>query len=109
MAVDSVQQVFDSYLPDRLKSKTDLVEKINSTYKFVVSGDGGGTWLVDLTVAGGKITAADGEAACTITIADTDLVDVVNGKLNGQMAFMSGKLKVAGDMGLAMKLTALFG
>jgi putative sterol carrier protein len=39
----------------------------------------------------------------------SDFVDMINGKLNGQMAFMTGKLKVAGDMGLAMKLQTLLG
>ena len=35
---------------------------------------------------------------------DADFLAIVNGKLNPQMAFMSGKLKIQGDMGLAMKL-----
>jgi sterol carrier protein 2 len=37
-----------------------------------------------------------------------DYVDRITGKLNGQMAFMSGKLKISGDMGLAMKMQNLF-
>ena len=44
----------------------------------------------------------------TITMASKDYLDLVNGKLNGQMAFMSGKLKIKGDMSLAMKLQSLF-
>ena len=44
----------------------------------------------------------------TITMAASDYLDMVNGKLNPQMAFMSGKLKIAGDMGLAMKMQQLF-
>ena len=109
MAVENAREIFESQMPNRLKDKPDLAEKINSTYKFVVTGDEGGTWLVDLTQAGGVISESDADAACTITITSQDLMDIVNGKLNGQMAFMSGKLKVAGDMGLAMKLTSLLG
>ena len=44
----------------------------------------------------------------TITMKESDYLDMVNGKLNGQMAFVSGKLKIAGDMGLAMRLQNLF-
>lgn len=44
----------------------------------------------------------------TITMKEGDYLDMVNGKLNGQMAFMTGKLKIAGDMGLALKLQSLF-
>jgi len=43
-----------------------------------------------------------------MTMAAQDYVDMISGKLNGQMAFMSGKLKIAGDMGLAMKMQSLF-
>ena len=39
---------------------------------------------------------------------ESDYLDMINGKLNGQMAFMTGKLKIAGDMGLALKLQNLF-
>ena len=38
---------------------------------------------------------------------DADFLNIVNGKLNPQMAFMSGKLKIQGDMGLAMKLAQI--
>ena len=44
------------------------------------------------------------EPNITITMAASDFLDLVDGKLDGTMAFMSGKLKVKGDMGLAMKL-----
>jgi putative sterol carrier protein len=39
-----------------------------------------------------------------VAATDQSFLDIVNGKLNAQMAFMSGKLKIQGDMGLAMKL-----
>ena len=44
----------------------------------------------------------------TISMKESDYLDMINGKLNGQMAFMTGKLKIAGDMGLALKLQSLF-
>ena len=109
VVVTSAAEIFEKHVPERLKAKPDLAQKVNSTYKFVVKGDGGGTWFVDLTVPGGKVTTNDDEAKCTITIGAKELVDIVNGKLNAQMAFMTGKLKVAGDMGLALKLGSILG
>jgi putative sterol carrier protein len=42
-------------------------------------------------------------------MAEGDFLDMVAGKLNGQMAFLTGKLKVAGDMGLALKMGSFLG
>ena len=44
------------------------------------------------------------KADVTLTMADEDLVDMMTGKLNPQKAFFKGKLKIQGNMGLAMKL-----
>ena len=107
MATDNVTQVFEELLPARFRDKPDLVAKVNTSYKFVINGDGGGTWVVDLTQPGGSIQAGDGDAKCTITMGSQEFLDLINRKLNPQMAFMTGKLKVAGDMSLALKLGAL--
>jgi len=50
-----------------------------------------------------------GGAKCTVTAATGDFMNIVSGKMNPQMAFMSGKLKIKGDMGLAMKLQKVIG
>jgi len=79
-------------------------------YQFDLSGDGGGQWYA--VIANEQCEVKQGKAASTnITISMTaqDYLDMVNGKLNGQMAFMTGKLKIAGDMGLALRLQSLFG
>ncbi|HZZ83687.1 MAG TPA: SCP2 sterol-binding domain-containing protein [Anaeromyxobacteraceae bacterium] len=102
---DSVREVFERHMPERLKNKPDVVAKINAVYQFNISGPGGGAWSVDCTAPGGAINAGQSPAAkCTVNCSDQDFLNIVNGRLNPQMAFMSGKLKIQGDMGLAMKL-----
>ncbi len=101
----SVKDVFERQLPARLAGKPDVVAKINALYQFNISGPEGGSWSVDCTAPGGKISPGAAAAArCTVAATDKDFLDIVNGKLNPQMAFMSGKLRIQGDMGLAMKL-----
>jgi putative sterol carrier protein len=101
----SVKDVFEKHMPERLASKPDVVAKIGSVYQFNISGPGGGQWSVDCTQPGGKVSSGQTAAAkCTVSCTDADFLNIVNGKLNPQMAFMSGKLKIQGDMGLAMKL-----
>ena len=46
-------------------------------------------------------------ARCTVAASEGDFLNIVNGRLNPQMAFMSGKLKIQGDMGLALKLVSI--
>ena len=101
----SVKDVFERHMPERLHSKPDVVSKINAVYQFNISGPGGGAWSVDCTQPGGKVQAGTAPSPkCTVHCTDADFLNIVNGKLNPQMAFMSGKLKIQGDMGLAMKL-----
>jgi len=105
MAAENVKDVFDRHMPEKLRSKPDVVAKINAVYQFNISGPNGGQWSVDCTQPGGRI--AVGTAAsprCTVNCAEADFLNIVNGRLNPQMAFMTGKLKIQGDMGLALKL-----
>src|SRR5512133_411177 len=105
MAAENVKEGFEKQMPERLKGRPDVVSKINAVYQFNISGPNGGQWSVDCTQPGGAVTAGQSSAAkCTVNCTDADFLNIVNGKLNAQMAFMSGKLKIQGDMGLAMKL-----
>jgi SCP-2 sterol transfer family. len=84
MPVQSPSELFETKIPERIQNKPDLVEKINATYKFVVEGEAGGTWFVDLTKPGGEVVAEDKDADCTIKVKDANLVAIANGKLNGR-------------------------
>lgn len=88
---------------DKIRGREELKQSVGATYKFVLSGDGGGTFLVDLKQAL-TVTEADGAAACTVSMAASDFVDLFEGRQNGQALFFSGKLRVDGDMSLALKL-----
>jgi putative sterol carrier protein len=79
---------------------------MTASYKFDI--DGSGSWLVD--VDDGKVTVTEdgGDADCTISTSSETFLKIANGEQNPTAAYMSGKLKVKGDMGQAMKLQKLF-
>lgn len=58
--------------------------------------------------ADGSVSNADDAADCTIGVSLKDLQGLMTGDLNPMTAFMFGKLKITGDMGVAMKLKELF-
>jgi putative sterol carrier protein len=103
---ESVQEFFDG-LGGQFRA--DKAAGLNAVYQFDITGDGGGQWHAD--IADGACSVAAGQAqspSITIVAADEDWLSIVNGALNPQMAFMTGKLKVKGDMGLAMRLQSIF-
>ena len=54
-----------------------------------------------------SVSNDDKAADCTIKMEFADFADLINGKLDGMTAFMTGKLKIEGDMGVAMKLQSI--
>lgn len=86
----------------------EKIKDINATYQWDITGDGGGKWYAKFSDGNAEVAEGEAENAdITITVSASDWVDIVNGKLNGQMAFLSGKIKIQGDMALAMKLQSL--
>lgn len=94
-----------------LQAKVDPAKTtgMNATFQFVIHGEGGGQWYVKIVNGQTEVAAGTADnASITLTADASDWLDIVSGKLNGQTAFLTGKLKIKGDMGLAMKLSSLF-
>lgn len=103
---EAIKEIF-AQMPGQINP--DAAKGMNSVIQFNLSGDGGGNYYVEIKDGTAKVSEGTHPSPnMTMTLAASDYVDLIMGKLNGQMAFMSGKLKIAGDMGLAMKMQTLF-
>jgi putative sterol carrier protein len=102
----TVKETFEA-MPGRFRS--DKAAGVNAVIQYDIAGDQGGTWHA--VIKDGACSVQSGPAPSpnlTLNMSAQDWLDMIAGKLSGQMAFMSGKLKVKGDMGLAMKLGSIF-
>jgi len=89
-----------------------MVSKVQAIIGFQVNCAGNQiiSYVVDLKNGSGSVFVNDGSTkpACTIVIDDEDLLNIISGKLNMMTAFTQKKLKITGNMSLAMKLNQLF-
>ncbi|XP_039947034.1 hydroxysteroid dehydrogenase-like protein 2 isoform X2 [Hirundo rustica] len=87
----------------------EYVRSTQGVFQFELSGDGGGTWYIDLKTKGGS--AGFGKPPVTadvvMSMSSADFVKMFTGKLKPTLAFMSGKLRIKGNMSLAIKLEKL--
>jgi putative sterol carrier protein len=82
---------------------------LNATFQWDLSGDDGGTWALQFQNGEPKLIEGGVEKPNEkFKLSSADWVSVATGKLNAMNAFMTGKLKMEGDMGLAMKVQSLF-
>ena len=100
---DTVQEFFDT-LADR--ADAEKTAGMNNSYLFDI--EGAGQWLVAVQEGAVSVTDGGGEADTTITTSEDSFMAIVRGEQNPTTAYMTGKLKIKGDMGAAMKLQKLF-
>jgi putative sterol carrier protein len=93
---------------DTLESRVDASKTagLNSSYLFEI--DGSGTWKVDVDDGKVSVTEGAGDADVTIRTSTETFTALAAGEQNPTTAYMTGKLKVEGDMGAALKLQKLF-
>ena len=93
---------------ESLESRVDSTKAAGLTASYRFEIDGAGTWHVD--VDDGKVSVSEngGDADTTISTSADTFMKIANGEQNPTSAYMSGKLKVSGDLGQAMKLQKLF-
>lgn len=84
----------------------EMVKSTQGVFQFELSGDEGGTWYLDLKTSSGSAGFGKPPAAADVvmSMSSGDFVKMFTGKLKPTMAFMSGKLRIKGNMALAVKL-----
>ena len=100
---EALQGMIEHFNPAQAKG-------VNAVIQLNTTGLGGGAHTIN--VANGKAALSEGTApdpTVTITVAAKDWLDIVTGHLDATKAFMTGKLKVSGDMMLMMKFQRMFG
>jgi putative sterol carrier protein len=103
MTYGSAQQFFEN-----LQARADSrAADLTASYRFDI--DGAGSWHVDVENGAMTVTESQEPAECVIATDEKTFLSVVNKEQNPMGAFMTGKIKVEGDMGLALGLRDLVG
>jgi putative sterol carrier protein len=93
---------------DTLESRADASKLAGMTNSYLFDIEGEGQWLVSVADGAVSVTEGEGAADATIETSAETFEKIVSGEQNPTTAYMTGKLKIKGDMGAAMKLQKIF-
>ena len=93
---------------ESLESRVDTGKTAGMNNSYLFDIDGAGMWRVDVTDGNVSVTEGEDEADVTIRASEETFQAIASGEQNPTTAYMTGKLKVEGDMGAALKLQKLF-
>jgi putative sterol carrier protein len=93
---------------ETLESRVDPQKTAGVNNSYVFDIEGVGKWKVDVRDGSVNVTEGGEDGDVTITTSEETFDKIVSGEQNATSAYMTGKLKVKGDMGAAMKLQKLF-
>lgn len=95
-------------LSNRINAQPQGIAGLHAVYHFVLSGEEGGTYEVVFADNQADYTiGVTREAGCKVELSDKDFIKLVEGRLNPTVAFVTGKLKISGEMGLSFKLQTI--
>ncbi len=103
MEAKTPKEFFEKVLPSRFKP--EKARGIDVSVRVTISGANGGDWTV--TIKDQKIDAREGTTptpTLSIAMTDADFMDLMSGKLSGERAFFSGKIKFQGNITVALRL-----
>jgi putative sterol carrier protein len=89
---------------DQFNEQAKGMDPIGGKVKFAIDEN---VVIIDGSGSENTLSFEDGDADCTISTSLETLMKMKNGDVNPMMAVMSGKVKISGDMGLAMKLQGM--
>lgn len=102
-----VKDIFDKIERKIFEKKGELSDT-KALIQFNISGPEGGNWVIDLKDESMGVREGDEDANCTFSATDVNFLKLINKEIKPEMAIMTGKLKLSGDVMLAMKLANLF-
>ena len=106
MSGSAVRAFFEA-LPSRFDAAA--AEGVTAVYQFELSGDEGGQYQLHVADQTCRVSSGVHPAPnVTLRMAGEDCVAILDGRLNGVSAYLNGRLRVDGDIGLAMQLAAFF-
>lgn len=103
----TVAEVWEE-VENQTKTNPEPIEGVNATFSFDITGDDGASY--GLKIHDGEAEVIEGgldDAECALTMNVKNFKKLLQGDLNSTTAFMTGRLKVKGNIGLALKLESI--
>ena len=103
MKAKTPKEFFEKVLPIRFKP--DKAAGFDVTVQVNITGPNGGDWIV--TIRNQKLEVKEGtypSPTLTLKMTEKDYIDLINGEISGERAFLTGKLQFKGNISLALRL-----